>query len=42
MDDAWLIRRYWGKAKPETSSGPPWHPLVYHSLVLQRGFTPAG
>ena len=32
MDDAWLIRRYWGKAKPETSSGPQWHPLVYHSL----------
>lgn len=32
MDDAWLIRRYWGKAKPETSSGPQWHSLVYHSL----------
>ena len=32
MDDAGLIRRYWGKARPETSSGPQWHPLVYHSL----------
>jgi len=32
MDDALLIQRYWGKAKPETSSGPQWHPLVYHSL----------
>lgn len=32
MDNAWLIRRYWGKARPETSSGPQWHPLVYHSL----------
>ena len=32
MDDALLIRRYWGKAKPQTSSGPQWHPLVYHSL----------
>ena len=32
MDDALLIQRYWGKAKPETGSGPQWHPLVYHSL----------
>ena len=32
MDDDLLIRRYWGKAKPATSSGPQWHPLVYHSL----------
>ena len=32
MDDDRLIRRYWGKAKPETNSGPQWHPLVYHCL----------
>jgi Cas3, HD domain len=32
MDDALLIRRYWGKAKPKMSSGPQWHSLVYHSL----------
>src|SRR5262245_33242646 len=31
-DDDGLIQRYWGKAKPETNSGPQWHPLVYHSL----------
>jgi CRISPR-associated endonuclease/helicase Cas3 len=32
MDDALLVLRYWGKAKPETNSGPQWHPLIYHSL----------
>jgi CRISPR-associated endonuclease/helicase Cas3 len=32
MDDASLILRYWGKAKPETNSGPQWHPLIYHSM----------
>lgn len=32
MDDALLIQRYWGKAKPATSGGSQWHPLVYHSL----------
>ena len=43
MDDALLIRRYWGKAKPKMSSGPQWHSLVYHSLdvagtsALNRG-----
>jgi hypothetical protein len=36
MDDALLIQRYWGKAKPETGSGLQWHPLVYHSLTWQR------
>lgn len=34
MDDALLIWRYWGKAKPATSSGSQWHPLVYHSLEV--------
>ena len=32
MDDGLLILRYWGKAKPETSTSPQWHPLIYHSL----------
>lgn len=32
MDDALPRLRYWGKAKPETGSGPQWHPLIYHSL----------
>jgi CRISPR-associated endonuclease/helicase Cas3 len=32
MDNILLILRYWGKAKPETNSGPQWHPLIYHSL----------
>jgi CRISPR-associated endonuclease/helicase Cas3 len=32
MDDDRSIRRYWGKAKPQTSSSPQWHPLVYHCL----------
>jgi HD domain len=32
MDDDMPILRYWGKAKPKTSSGPQWHPLIYHSL----------
>jgi hypothetical protein len=37
MDDALPILRYWGKAKPETGSGPQWHPLIYHSdLYLAR------
>lgn len=26
--------RYWGKAKPATSEGAQWHPLVYHSLDM--------
>lgn len=24
--------RYWGKADPNYSSEPKWHPLVYHCL----------
>lgn len=32
MDDDQPILRYWGKAKPRISSGPQWHPLVYHCL----------
>ena len=32
MDDDGPILRYWGKAKPQMSSGPQWHPLVYHCL----------
>jgi CRISPR-associated endonuclease/helicase Cas3 len=32
MDDDRPILRYWGKAKPQTSSGSQWHPLVYHCL----------
>ena len=32
MDNDRQILRYWGKAKPQASSGPQWHPLVYHSL----------
>jgi hypothetical protein len=35
MEDESLVLRYWGKAKPETSDGPQWHPLVYHSLVVR-------
>ena len=32
MDDDRPILRYWGKAKPQMSRGPQWHPLVYHYL----------
>jgi hypothetical protein len=32
MDNDRPIRRYWGKAKPQMSNGPQWHPLVYHCL----------
>ena len=32
MDDARPILHYWGKAKPQTSGGSQWHPLVYHCL----------
>ena len=30
MADA--IFKYWGKARPNDSGGPAWHPLVYHCL----------
>jgi CRISPR-associated endonuclease/helicase Cas3 len=32
MHDDRAILRYWGKAKPQMSGGPQWHPLVYHCL----------
>jgi CRISPR-associated endonuclease/helicase Cas3 len=32
MDNARPFLCYWGKAKPQTSSCPQWHPLVYHCL----------
>jgi CRISPR-associated endonuclease/helicase Cas3 len=32
MDGDRLTLRYWGKAKPQMSNGPQWHPLVYHCL----------
>lgn len=27
-----IIFKYWGKAKPDSSGGPAWHPLAYHCL----------
>jgi CRISPR-associated endonuclease/helicase Cas3 len=32
MDDDRPILLYWGKAKPQMSSGAQWHPLAYHCL----------
>ena len=32
MDNDGRTLRYWGKAKPQASSAPQWHPLVYHCL----------
>ena len=32
IDSNTCIMNYWGKARPNTTNAPQWHPLVYHSL----------